>query len=51
MKGVCGSNRYVHSSEVDNRAEWWLREYGHFPTRAQLLRIRQLRRTEEEAAR
>ena len=29
-----------HASEEDNRMDWWLREFGHFPTAKALWAIR-----------
>jgi hypothetical protein len=37
-------NRDPNASVTDNRLDWWLREFGHPPTREALLRIRWYKR-------
>ncbi len=43
--------RCVDASEIDNRADWWLREHGTFPTVDALRRINEYRRAERPALR
>lgn len=40
----------VTVTEPDVRVAWWLREYGHFPTREALLAIAKHRRIELSVA-